>query len=73
MPAAYWIQQPCYMAGGPILVQPSARLYELYGVPSRCSTTAASATTTRGGRLFPSLSLFPGANLTSAVVHPPQH
>ena len=39
MPMAYWIQQPCYMAGGPILMQPSRKLYELYAIPvTHCNT-----------------------------------
>jgi hypothetical protein len=33
MPMAYWMPQPCYMAGGPILLHPTRRLYDLYAIP----------------------------------------
>lgn len=33
MPTAYWIKQPCYMAGGPILFTPSKILYTTYTIP----------------------------------------
>ena len=34
MAVAYWLRQPCFMAGGPILVQPSEHLFTLYGAPA---------------------------------------
>ena len=33
MPTAYWIEQPCYTAGGPLLLTPSEVLYNIYTIP----------------------------------------
>lgn len=40
MPMAYWIPQPCYMAGGPLLIEPSRWLFDKYAVPvTHCDTS----------------------------------
>ena len=33
MPTAYWVKQPCYTSGGPILFTPSQFLYMTYTIP----------------------------------------
>ena len=40
MPPAYWVKQPCYTSGGPILFTPSHFLYETYTLPlTHCDLT----------------------------------